>query len=867
MDQAAGLALSPRRREPEAWVALVEAFLPTTLRSRPYADPSLPEEDLNLLFRLLSKARSTKPLRLDILGYMGTREGKWDALRWLLQGLAKSSRDFARHADLNVEEGFVPWRIAQPNPYGSSKLDEISDIPICFSPLEPVSFEEPGRHHEIRLGLEKQPLRSEWLGQIWATLAYMILHATDHPLYNEYSEKVMSFVLEFVAHLHHIDAIPSTIYTYRDLGEASGIHKPPTLSLMAYRIMAILSDTAWKAQDAEIRKKAQTIGAETGHEGQNLLDITAQTQISGVGEEIWMDLILWCCVEGGFFSEAAWIVNEMLKRKGGMAWKVADWSEVHRPMERKLNWSARAELQIAQSLVNQIGTGLGVSGPLEAAPFVEMGPRTISREVILALIDGLASSVRPLSEIQQNIVACKNLLAKKRSLFSETETLNKTILRLFDPGLVDIVNHPGLAGQILNLAPDSHCISEALPNQDYLEQFQVEDYSAACFGLLHRTLYANILKGDIQATLRTFRTIQDAIDRDRMRRIDGFFEDFRRREKNGNGDQLICESINNIIPSVYPQIPIYILSAFLNLIREAHLYELGNWLLYSAEVDGPFIPPSLYSEVNLQSALLRFATDTENGDLFAQVSARLQTPLAPDILRTLLHCQVTLGKWEAAEEVLRHFQAEPGMGWEVTDIMVIARSILRLETDRSFPRPPLAHAQRLLQELLNGEFNSVSDPSQAADYSDFRHLCQIYRMLSELPGCLHNLTSPPFSRIGRASAPIEISSEAFDTLLEGVVEARGASRGRILWQRWCRPPRVGAEAAVVKGPDTNIERVVSPTIQTLRILMRPLANQGTVSDITADAPTLAWARNMFKDLGLTDDEIEHEFPVLRRLRT
>ena len=795
---------------------------------------------------------------------MGIQEGKWDAVRWLIQGLAKGIQDSACHADVNVE-GFVPWRIAQPNPYGFSKLDEICDMPICFSAIGLAPSENSTYGHEIRLGLEKPPIRSEWLGQIWATLAFMILHATDYPIDNEYSEKIMSFVLELVAHLHHIDAIPSTIYTYRDLGETSGIHKPPTLSLMAYRIMAILSDTAWKAQDAENRKNAKKVGAGLLHEGQKVLDITAQRQISGVGKEIWMDLILWCCVEDGFYSEAAWIVSEMLKRKGGMAWKVADWSEIHRPIERKLNWSARAELQIARSLVAQIGTGLGVSRPLEAAPFVEMGPRTISREVILALIDGLASSIRPLGEIQQNIVACKNLLAKKRPLVSETGTLNKTILRLFDPGLVDISDHPGLAGRVLDLAPDFHRISEVSSNPDYIEQSPVEDYSAACLGLLHRTLYANILKKDIQATLRTFRTIQDAIDRDRMRRINGFVEDFRRREKNGNGDQLICESINNVIPSVYPHIPTYILSAFLNLIRDAHLYELGNWLLYSDEVDGPFIPPSLYSEVNLQSALLRFATDTENGDLFARVSAKLQTPLAPDILRTLLHCQVTLGKWEAAEEVLRHFQAEPGMGWEVTDIMVIARSILRLETGDSLPTPSLVQAQGLLQELLNGEFNSSSDPSQAADYSDFRRLCQIYRMLGELPGCLHNLKTPPFSHIGRASAPIEISSKAFDMLLEGVVEARGVSRGRVLWQRWCRPPKLAAKAAVVnKGPDINIERVVTPTLQTLRILMRPLAKQDTVFDLTADAATLTWARDMSKDLGLTDDEIEREIPILQR---
>ena len=866
LDQAAHLALSPQRREPEAWVALAEAFLPATLQSTSNAECNKPLEDTKYLSRLLSTARSTAPLKLDILGYMGIQEGRWDAVKWLANKLSEDKLTLTAHARLEVKEGFVPWSIAEPNPYGSSSLDEITTLPICFSVAAQAPPEGPARQNEVRLGLSSPLPRSEWLGQIWATLAFMTLQASDYPRGDVQGEKIMSLVLEIVAQLHSIDAVPSMIYSHSKCSGASGVHKPPTLSLMAYRMMTDLSDIAWKAQDERVRKEAQTVGAKNWYKGHELAEAIIQPRRSGVGKEIWMELILWCCVEGGFYHEASWIVTQMLERKGEMAWKVIDWSDIHRPTEPKLNWSARAELQIARANINQIGRGLGISGPSEAPPFVDMGPRTVSREVILALIDGLACSARSIVEVQQHIAACRNLLNKKRSLTLETKTLNRTIQKLFELGPVDIAHSPGLAERILSLTPDYYGTgvqSGSLPDSDawgYIHH--AEDDSTASFGLLHRTRYIYALRGNIQGTLRVFHKLQSMIDSDRHRRIDAFAEDLRYRLKQGDGDELMSESINDIIPSVYPQIPTYIMSAFLDLLTSAHLYDLGNWLLYSDEVDGPFLSPSSYSEVNLQSALLRFATATENGGLFARVSEKLHAPLAPKILRTLLHCQITLGKWEAAEEVLRHFQAEPGTGWEAIDIMVIVRSILRLENDDSPEPQSLAKAQILLQGLLNGDFNPARDPSKAADYSRFRCLYQIYRMLKQLPGSLRHLKEPPFSHISRANAPIEIASEAFDILLEGVVEARGSVRGQKLWQQWCQPIRPGSEVAVDdEGHESALERAVAPTLQTLRILMRPVLGKGNVINNSADTKLLAWAVRMCKEFGLTDREIKYELPI------
>ena len=864
-DQAASLSLSPARREPEAWVALVEAYLPQPLRSLPNCDISKPVKDTSQLSFLLSKARWTAPLKMDILGYMGIHQGRWDAVRWIVQNLAGNSQATIGWKGNKSRKGTVPWGIAEPNPFETSSLDEITRLPICF---EVMGRKTSGGHKEIKLGFESITPRSDWLGQIWTMLASMVLRAADYPSDDSSSKKIMSFVLEILAHLHHIDAVPRTVYTH-DFAD----YKPPTLSLMACRIMMALSDSAWRAQDEEIRKEAESIGAKNWYKGHEVPAPTIQPRVDRLAKEIWLEVILWCCVEGGHFSEASWVVTEMLKRKGNNTWKVIAWSEIRRPEEPKLNWSARAELQIARSHISHIGPGISIAGPSEVPPLVDMGPRTVSREVILALINGLATSLRPVVEIQRHIVACRNLLNKKRSLDLETDTLNKAVLDIFQSGLVDSEHFPEAAARALELAPTNYDTSQDHGNalkSHMPRQFHDEYNSAACLGLLHRTLYNHVVKGNIQASLRTFHKIQTIIDANRNHHITSFASELKLRSQTNSTDRFITETLNNILPSSQPQIPVHILSAFLQLLISAHHYDLGNWLLYSEEVDGPFIPPSLYSELNLQSALLRLATATQNGQLFARITEKLKAPLAPDILRTLLHCQITLGKWDQAEEILRHFQAE-GVGWTDEDVMVVARSILRLEhnEDVSQPQSP-APAQFLLQGLLNGDFNPPPDPSQGPDYSDFRRLTQIYRMLRTLPGSLHYLKEPPFNAVSRANAPIEIKADAFGLVLEGVVEARGSVRGWKMWKLWCRPSEDSVAVEAETEPKNNaldlnvnereevLERVVTPTLQTLRVLMRPLVEQGKVPTRSLEAGLVEWAVGICRGFGLTDKEIEYE---------
>ncbi|CAF9909840.1 MAG: hypothetical protein HETSPECPRED_009533 [Heterodermia speciosa] len=873
LDRAEILALSSMRRKPDAWVALVDEYVPKSLRptqnagaEEPAKIPgSLPAKNLPAL---LSKARYTMPLRLDVLSYMAINQGRWDAVRWLFKSL---HRKYQRHPvtkEHKMNRGIVPWTIAEPNPYGTTSLDDITEIAICFDVKAVQSIEGPGCTKLVRAEFYSDiPRPLEWLGQALAMLAHMILRAAESSDHAK-GQEIMSFVLEMIAHLHHVDAVPRTLYTYCETSDTNESYKPPTLSLMAYRIMSALSDAAWKARDKEIRAEGEAMGAKNCYKGHEMPEPGVQPHIDKLGPEIWLDLILWCCVEGGYYTEAAWVVREMLKRKAKPLWSVIGWSEIRRPEEPKVNWSVRVDRELFRFHMTQIGQGFGMAGPREVPPLVDMGPWTVSREVILTLIDRLASFPKPFAVIGTEMAWCRELLSRNRSLALDTKVLKKAVLGPFISRSLDIEEAPEVADRVLALHPIFDKNSEnydVSPQSKILEESTDNEVLAPFLGLLCRTLHSHIIKGNVQGALRTFGRIQKIIDADRQRHIIEFAEDLERAERTGDEDQLISESINNIVPSVYPQIPAHILSAFLNLLTDAYLYDLGNWLLYSDEIDGPFIPRSLYSEPKLQGALLRFAVATTNSQLFTDVSEKLETPFIRHLRRTILRCQITLGKWDAAEDLLRTFQLEPGLSWRDTDIMYVARSVLRLDNDKKTAPESLGRAQTLLQQLIDGEFNPPYNLWQRKInmIRYWRTLQTIYLMLRTVPSCLCKLENRAFPKFTGTSTSVIITSEAFDVLLEGIVETQGSLVGLKLWGPWCRPTQadLGYHALFGFQGDRHKTWRVIPTLQTLRVLTRPLVRQGHAGSDEERMMT-NWAVKKYKELGLGNRDIECELPAI-----
>lgn len=235
----------------------------------------------------------------------------------------------------------------------------------------------------------------EGLGQVWASVGNMLLVATDLPQEDPNHKALMTNALQIIAHLHHVDALPSTIYTHSHCEDRSVIQKPPTLYLLAYRMMAVLSDFAWKAHDDALRQEAPSVGAKKWYRGHELPSPAREPHIYELGSEVWLELVLWSCVEGGWLSEAGWIATEMAKRQADLKWRAVEWNEIRKPTAPKLNWSARFELDVAKSLMTQVASGVGNAGISGAPPSVELDSRAISSEVILSIMNALGTAFNP----------------------------------------------------------------------------------------------------------------------------------------------------------------------------------------------------------------------------------------------------------------------------------------------------------------------------------------------------------------------------------------------------------------------------------------------------------------------------------------
>lgn len=889
---------SKDRKEPRAWAELVEAYLPLHLRQggQNIVDTLTEFRDLHSIHTLpllLSKARSYA--KVDLLSYLGVLQGRWDAVIWLVKAMMEDYPDLLRSETESRQLPNLVWP-----PLGRS-LDAITNqaVETGFTQYSKASLGSLIQNQDFNTQNGPMTLGRQYLGQIWQSLGTMILQAADRSAEDPNYSLIMSRVFQILSHLHHIEAFPDSIYNYSPAKDQTVVQRPPTLHLLSRRIMSTLSDLEWGLQwQAEI-SKYQKLGYE-------LPKATVPPKIREFGPELWLDLVLWACVEGGWITEGAWIVTEMERRRGSAStqWSVISWQDVCAHKEPKVDWASIMKLQIERTTLNQVG-GIGTATGPDST--VHMGERTVSREVILSIMDGLVNTPLPSqssargscsSSVQQGLMDCKNLLERHYPQL-DNKFLNANILRIMESFGLDIT--PGLLQRLLNIRALKVKGVPAKKNASSpFQDFDTDD-SAAFLGLLHRNLNGFAHEDNVQGSFSTFRQIQDLVDQKRGSTIQDFADELQNRTRQGDDSPDFIVDAESNTSTIYPQVPVSALVALVDLITDSKYYDLGKWLLLNDDLDGGAFDPELYSEPNLQPALLRFATATTDNNLLTKVLERLQAPLSEPILHAVLRCQIALGKWEAVEDLLGHFQKAPGMGWVASDATAIARGIMQMEysPSDSTSQDQMERARELLYNLLRGRYNTARDPSQPYDFSQTRTANQLGRIFRSLPGSLGNITEEALDNTERAQASIGITSNSFNILVETIVECNGPRAGKELWEQWCRDPgETKLFPYIRRSPvdtDENRELVVTPRIYMLRNILQTMvldrqllvrASEGKadsdMKDKTADATPnprfpssldvrtvraqrddqdiLDWGINMYGKFGFSEKEIRKEIP-------
>ena len=824
-------------RNPTKWIALLEPYLPPHLRNESGHGETRNVHTIRDVAITLSKARESFYGGLDLLSYLGVCQKRWKAVIWLVKAMSSSYSEHSK-AKEELEKLRAPqWK------YGLD-LETLTDSAIWADDLvrpvsDKVSLESLYDQNAMLMDGRTIKADRDVIGQIWQSAACMIIQAADHPPGDSTSKIIMSHVLEILAHLHHIDAFPHSIYHYNPPADTSVPHKSPTLALLSSQIMTILADTAWRAREDEIwpeERSYETSGDDRARNRERWVT-GVKFHVPELSHGIWLDLILWSCVEKGWISEAAWIVQVINKRKHDpdRRWSVIGWDSINHHEAPKMGWNTRLNNDFRRLSVHHLSGGFSEAGEGGKPVSINIPPRTLSREVIQVLIDGIISD-SPNSKkkreyrirsIQESISKCIDLLETEGQR-TDHQIIDSTILRLLDLDGSATTRTPELLEQVLRFLPEEFRVF--IPPQwvSASDEKNTPPDSTISLGLIHQMLYCFARVDLVHGTLRSFKLTQDVVDVCSQQRLKEFIT--KELQPLQMDEQVSFEKItmkSEVRPLSLFHLPGHVLVAFLEFIIRAELWDLGKWLFYSNDADGPLITAKLYSDSRLQPVFLRFATATADAQLLIRVTERLKAPLSQSILRALLHCQVAVGRWSAVQDLLTYFRDEPGMNWDASDAMSIATSILRME--RSMSKPDFLNsgdvslAFDILQKLISGGFNTVHRGSLGSDFTQFRVMIQIGRILRRIPGKLSTLKSKYFGSTERFCAPVSISVEAFNLLIKCIVDCRGSFAGKELWDMWCRD--VGQspqkhDAHYVTDPE--LERVIYPDLQTLRIVLQPI---------------------------------------------
>lgn len=741
-------------------------------------------------------AQATAKLALEafsggkgFLTLLAIDQGRWRAAVWLVKLLLEHFHVEPTHSN-PLSHTVQEW-----NRPGT--LDEMTENPLYLVPgsngVQPphIKTSSSASLRELTDQLPYDQRRSEAfrhqiLGLIWRDIGRLIMACSSN--HDIAGGEVKPDVLEMIALLHHHELMPASIYAYVPAENGDAIQQPPTLHLLSNRIFTALSDATWRARELTAAEEAKKKGGLfTGLEAKGS---SYRVRVSGIKPEIWLELILWSCLHGGWILEGVSLLGSIHRsrsRKHGK-WKPISWRDsldAVMPFGRGdlLDWDSIKYNFDTRSSATMDGvdiTGLRVD-------------KTVSSEVVNAYIDALLTMVSVgvgerdlgLDVVVQHIRLLRSFL-KRANLNLGGGSWDAMMLRLVESGAIDIERDPAIAQQLDALSPP---IGEELQSRrSQAIPIYVLDGSAAVLGLLHRALYAEIKNGSLEGALKVFQLLQARVDRDRSQSLSDFFAHthLSSAAPDDPAQGLFTSNFSGIdYPSFSTQIPPTILAAFLELVITNKSFDLGDWMvgIGKIDIDGQLIPPSLYTDPHISAAIVHYATATDNTSLLSKIAkqsaARAEdgTPALPEeLLQAFFNAQVEMRRWDAAEKLWEymHDRLDPtrslGNAATLGKLMIVEG---RDVTNPDKTGPLFDRVARMFASLLPERTGAIRAFSRKRD--GLNTLCVVL-----------SAASPVLATFVRRRAALPrffkftLSASVFNTVLEGVVAAHGSEAGRTL---------------------------------------------------------------------------------------
>lgn len=782
-------------QNPDAWLLLLERFLPAqSMQSsvKPNSNLHGSNKRCGDILTLLVSSRAHSST--DLLAHLGLRQGRWQAALDLVNLLL---HNVAAKVPVDSAKIHLPG-LSWPR---SPSLDELCSAPIHVEQTRPPAKQDPAVWDEHLLDpryLDVMSKRQDGtMSEIWKSLGYTIIEAAD--LEGEQADTAMRFVYRAIAQIHKLGLVPHNVYTYVPSNYTSSVVRPPIMHLLSSRILTTLSDAVWRAHQDDAIAQALRSGVGYKDLGHDPPGGRFRLKVRPLGPEVWLEFVLWCCVEGGF-ARAGMKIVEQLRRRVEKPWFAVNWmlpsaysSTTATTQSATVDWN-RVQLRTG-------GTVGRIEGYSAEQPLAVMEPRTISTEVVLALVDSLTNSlnvgvVNRGSSLKKVTKSIKSLISFLEPHRLPSGYLDHLAVRLHQSGSCDPDREPEDIQSLAETFLDMRSLETAEQPVNAAASFRLEaiaTHSELLNGLFHQTLEAFVNLGNIRRALDVFATIQRLVDSSKLQSIITFLSNPRQQPQGYFSSRTVRVDEDFVLS--HGQLPLYKLAAFLDLITDSRLVRLGNWLLYSEDVDGPLIPESSYATFCISPALIRLAAINEDHELTKKVfKASNDRPLFPSVMlfRALANAHT---QYRLVQRVLRALTKAKVGGFRPDNFASLAAGIMSLETrnsghQRSAAKIQVREAQRLIHELLESFHNG----NPAAYRSSQSALVQ--RQVGSLLRILECIPNTSLSKIAclwrsqfNSGNDVNLYVADFNILFSAIVETKGATVGRTIWELFCEDPR------------------------------------------------------------------------------
>ena len=876
----------------EAWTALLDPFLPLELRKDRIATVPAFADDRQAISYVLEQGR--RKGNFDVLAHLGYVEQRWSALLWLVNTLVEEPRPLTFFRDATLT---TPARWPR-----DKTLDEITSMSKAPESLltpvedEAIAMADPNVSLHDLTSVPYSTTRSssirkrrDALGHLWRTLGSLILMSASSECQNP--TQILLNVVRIIAQLHRQGYIPERIYAEPRKGQALALRQPPLLHTLSNDIVNSLV----------------TVVSVEPRPSEDLLRNVVEFK-----PEFWLEYVLWCCLHGGWLIEGAEIISKMKRQFSHDEWRLISWYSGSGTDDARMN-----EVKALKLFVGAHDSNFGLFG--ESQRDDRPSQKAISSEVVIAYIDGLLSliesndaSAGTVSQTLQYVRELKDVLEGERMSLG-ISTWDEVVARFAELSNVSVENDPKIMESILELtetfgrelsATNAVANPSNIPSTSSSYMF---DGSATSLGLYHRVLLAYIKGRDTDGALGLLAKLQHFTDQNKTRALHDFMRKLRQEnlpdQTNPSNALLTRQDPNERLtgldyPSFFPKIPSVILGALLDLITDSSAHEIGDWMINSQDVDGPLIPPELYSDQSLAPALIRFAAVAKDDTLLQALKKVQSRDVSGPTLLALVESYFLKCNWRGAVEAIGVINEYSMLDWDEKKLAKIVRALLQ-HLHKDAENEVSSRSINVLRLLFQGRLGQIwgSDPST---------LDSIVGIIATAHPRLAEFSQAFLSNSHESK--LRLSRESFHILLEGVTKAFGSITGQRLWEIWCRSPLA---TRTVREPDrstvTNIpvsEKAelfsaghdqpgpsrspplaptftgfIKPNLATMRIIIHQAVAEARESakgneqddafeQTIKDSTVLAWANDILKrQLNLRNIDIEHELgdlPIKRQ---